>query len=90
MFVTVIRNWVTHELVHYLGHMDAIITMPEIPGKVLQVYLGTYDADEPRPQVILANRKPGKGPNGETFELVFRGPREEAIEIFEAHVGMLL
>ena len=92
MFVTVIRDRMTKDLRRYFGHSDDIEgPMPEVPGDVLQVYIGHYKGiDMFHMQVVLANKRPDfPGPHSETGVLVFEGPREEAIELFEAHVGML-
>jgi hypothetical protein len=89
-WATVVRDRINKKLTYYVGHNDDTDGMPNVPGDVLRVYLGTYGGMmSPHPQVVLANRKPPPGPNEETFTLVFKGPREEALEIFWGHVGML-
>lgn len=93
-------NWVTAvrftsgKIAYYADNSaDLRLDTPisEFPGDVLEVYVGSYAyaGETRRPQVVLANQVPVAGSAKETFELVFRGPREMAIEIFEAHVGML-
>lgn len=90
-FVTVLRDRVTKELRYYQGHNDDVDILPYVTGDVLQVYTGHYKGiDKFHRQVVLANKRPGfPGPNNETGYLVFEGPRLEALEIFEGHVGML-
>jgi len=90
MFATVIRDRIEKKLRYYYGHNDDREELPEVSGDVLRVYTGHYMSVQMfHPQVVLANELPGPGPHDETFVLAFMGPREEAIEIFWAHVGML-
>lgn len=92
-WATAIRRTGDTDVTYYRGNDVRVECLPNITGDELMVYIGTYrtDMDTPeRRQVVLAGEEPQRGLCSETFELVFRGPREMAIEIFEAHVGMLL